>query len=130
MCPIIARRFAPWIAGGAPGAVYNVGGGHEMPNLEIVKIICALLDELEPSAAGPYARLIKFVQDRPGHDRRYAIGHAGSDRTRARLASGRDVCVWYPQDRAVAFLENQQWIARVRSGEYQKWLELNYGAVA
>jgi dTDP-glucose 4,6-dehydratase len=58
---------------GQVGEVYNIGGWNEMPNIEIVHAICALLDELRPDPAGPYKRLITYVQDRLGHDRRYAI---------------------------------------------------------
>ncbi|MEY3294565.1 MAG: hypothetical protein RLZZ451_613, partial [Pseudomonadota bacterium] len=61
------------LAGGRLGETYNVGGWNEKPNIEIVKTVCALLDELRPAAEGPYARLITYVKDRPGHDRRYAI---------------------------------------------------------
>jgi dTDP-glucose 4,6-dehydratase len=58
---------------GTAGEVYNIGGGAEKTNIELVRLICALLDELSPRAAGRYAELISFVKDRPGHDRRYAI---------------------------------------------------------
>jgi dTDP-glucose 4,6-dehydratase len=58
---------------GRPGEVYNIGGDAEMRNLDLVKTLCALLDEARPRAGGSYAGLISFVKDRPGHDRRYAI---------------------------------------------------------
>ncbi len=58
---------------GKLGETYNVGGWNVMPNIDIVKTVCALLDELRPDPAGPYARLLSYVRDRPGHDRRYAI---------------------------------------------------------
>ncbi|MFZ4760462.1 MAG: dTDP-glucose 4,6-dehydratase, partial [Burkholderiaceae bacterium] len=61
------------LAGDAPGRVYNVGGWNEKKNLEVVHTICDLLDEMRPDPAGPHRRLITFVTDRPGHDRRYAI---------------------------------------------------------
>ena len=61
------------LADGRVGETYNVGGLNEKTNIEIVRGICALLDELRPDAAGPRERLITFVKDRPGHDRRYAI---------------------------------------------------------
>ncbi|HNL42092.1 MAG TPA: dTDP-glucose 4,6-dehydratase, partial [Ottowia sp.] len=62
------------LAAGRPGETYNIGGWNEMPNIEIVRTVCALLDELRPRADGqPYASQITHVQDRPGHDRRYAI---------------------------------------------------------
>jgi dTDP-glucose 4,6-dehydratase len=58
---------------GRNGETYNVGGNSERPNIEIVRQVCALLDELRPDAGGPRDRLITYVKDRPGHDRRYAI---------------------------------------------------------
>ena len=58
---------------GVPGETYNVGGHNERTNLEVVKTVCAILDELRPRAAGRYADLITYVADRPGHDLRYAI---------------------------------------------------------
>jgi dTDP-glucose 4,6-dehydratase len=58
---------------GTAGEVYNIGGGAEKTNIDLVRLICALLDDLSPRAAGRYAELISFVKDRPGHDRRYAI---------------------------------------------------------
>jgi dTDP-glucose 4,6-dehydratase len=61
------------LARGRPGATYNIGGGNELANLELVKTLCALLDEARPRKAGSYESLIAFVTDRPGHDRRYAI---------------------------------------------------------
>jgi len=61
------------LARGRPGEVYNIGGGAEMKNLDLVTLLCVLLDELQPRTGGSYADLISFVRDRPGHDRRYAI---------------------------------------------------------
>jgi dTDP-glucose 4,6-dehydratase len=61
------------LARGRPGARYNIGGGSELANLEVVKRVCALLDEMRPRKAGSHAALIAFVTDRPGHDRRYAM---------------------------------------------------------
>jgi dTDP-glucose 4,6-dehydratase len=58
---------------GRPGEVYNIGGGAEMKNLDLVRTLCALLDDAQPRTGGSYAELISFVKDRPGHDRRYAI---------------------------------------------------------
>jgi dTDP-glucose 4,6-dehydratase len=58
---------------GRPGEVYNIGGGAEMKNLDLVKLVCALLDDARPRTGGSYAAFISFVKDRPGHDRRYAI---------------------------------------------------------
>jgi dTDP-glucose 4,6-dehydratase len=113
------------LAGGRLGETYNVGGWNEMPNLVIVKTICALLDELKPSAAGKYERLITFVKDRPGHDRRYAIDakkieHELGWRPAETFETGiRKTVSWY--------LEHQDWVAHVQSGAYREWVTKNYG---
>src|SRR5450830_266346 len=111
------------LEGGQAGEVYNIGGSSEKNNLAVVQTLCAVLDELRPSAK-PYASLVTHVKDRPGHDRRYAIaagkirGELGW-RPAERFASGmRKTVAWY--------LENPEWIASVTSGEYQKWVATNY----
>ena len=112
------------LARGAVGETYNVGGWNEKPNIEIVEGICALLDELEPDPAGPYARLIAFVADRPGHDRRYAIDARKLERELGwrpaeTFETGlRKTVAWY--------LANASWVARVQSGAYRDWLDANY----
>jgi len=70
------RALREVLARGRPGEVYNVGGGAEMKNIDLVRTLCALLDEAKPRPGGSYASLITFVKDRPGHDRRYAIDSA------------------------------------------------------
>jgi dTDP-glucose 4,6-dehydratase len=113
---------------GQPGESYNIGGHHEKTNLEIVHTVCALLDEAAPSAQGPYSRLIKFVQDRPGHDRRYAI-----DATKIERALG-----WRPAEtfhtgirKTVRwYLDHPQWVQRVQTGAYRQWLADQYGNTA
>jgi dTDP-glucose 4,6-dehydratase len=114
------------LAQGRVGETYNVGGWNEKPNIEIVKTICALLDELRPSADGSYARLIRYVTDRPGHDRRYAIDARKIERELGwrpaeTFDSGiRKTVQWY--------LDNAQWVADVQSGGYREWLSKNYAA--
>jgi len=111
---------------GRPGETYNVGGWNEKPNIEIVRTICALLDELRPSAEGSYARLITYVTDRPGHDRRYAIDAHKIERDLGwRPAETFDTGIrktvqWY--------LDHAGWVANVQSGGYRDWLNKNYGA--
>ena len=113
------------LAGGRCGEVYNIGGWNEMPNLAIVRTICGLLDQLQPDAAGPRERLLTFVKDRPGHDRRYAIDARKIERELG----------WRPAEtfdtgiaRTVAwYLEHQDWVANVQSGAYREWLDRNYG---
>lgn len=112
------------LARGRLGETYNVGGWNEMPNIDIVRTICALLDELRPDPAGPHARLISYVQDRPGHDRRYAIDARKIERELGwrpaeTFASGiRKTVAWY--------LANQDWVAHVQSGAYRDWIAANY----
>jgi dTDP-glucose 4,6-dehydratase len=114
------------LAKGTPGEVYNVGGWNEKPNIEIVQTLCALLDELRPDPAGSYARLITYVTDRPGHDRRYAIDAHKIERelgwkpTETFETGIRKTVAWY--------LANQDWVAHVLSGAYREWVETNYAA--
>jgi dTDP-glucose 4,6-dehydratase len=109
---------------GKVGEVYNVGGWNEMPNIDIVNTIVKLLDELKPDPAGSYARLISYVTDRPGHDRRYAIDVRKIERELGwkpaeTFETGiRKTVEWY--------LDNQVWVANVTSGEYRNWLTKNY----
>lgn len=109
---------------GQVGETYNVGGWNEMPNIEIVHTVCTLLDEMRPDPAGPHARLIAYVQDRPGHDRRYAIDAGKIHRELGwkpaeTFATGiRKTVEWY--------LDHAEWIEQVSSGAYREWLNLNY----
>lgn len=114
------------LAGGRPGETYNVGGWNEMSNLEVVKTICRLLDELKPRADGlPYEAQITFVKDRPGHDRRYAIDARKLEqelgwKPAETFESGiRKTVRWY--------LDNPQWVADVTSGAYRNWMKAQYG---
>jgi len=108
---------------GEPGSTYNIGGDAERTNLEVVERICALLDELRPEEH-PYRRLLSFVPDRPGHDRRYAI-----DATRIRKKLG-----WRPRHdfdaglrRTVSwYLDHPAWVADVTSGAYREWIAEQY----
>jgi dTDP-glucose 4,6-dehydratase len=110
---------------GRVGEVYNVGGWNEKANLDIVHIVCGLLDELRPQAEGKsYAEQITFVTDRPGHDRRYAIDARKIERELGwkpaeTFETGiRKTVQWY--------LDNQSWVNNVLSGDYRQWLEKNY----
>ena len=111
---------------GTTGEVYNIGGWNEKANLEVVHTLCDLLDELRPKADGAsYRTQITRVQDRPGHDRRYAIDAHKIERELGwkpaeTFETGiRKTVSWY--------LENQPWVADVQSGDYLKWVERNYG---
>jgi dTDP-glucose 4,6-dehydratase len=112
------------LAGGRPGETYNVGGRNELENIAVVRTICSILDELRPSENGPRERLIQFVKDRPGHDRRYAIDARKIERelnwTPAEEfpSAIRKTVEWY--------LTHQQWVQDVTSGAYLKWIETQY----
>lgn len=116
------------LEGGTVGETYNIGGWNEQPNIEIVKRICSLLDELRPDPVGPRSRLITYVTDRPGHDRRYAI-----DATKIERELG-----WRPDETfetgirktVTWYLEHPEWVEHVQSGSYREWLGTNYGARA
>ncbi len=114
------------LARGTVGQTYNVGGWNEMPNIEIVRTVCSLLDEMRPEPAGSYARLITYVTDRPGHDRRYAIDARKLERELGwkpaeTFQSGiRKTVRWY--------LDHPEWVANVQSGAYREWVAANYSA--
>ena len=112
---------------GALGEVYNVGGWNEMPNIDIVRRVCGLLDELRPRADGRgYESQITYVADRPGHDRRYAIDARKLERELGwkpseTFDSGiRKTVRWY--------LDNPDWVAHVQSGAYRDWVKVQYRA--
>jgi dTDP-glucose 4,6-dehydratase len=110
---------------GRLGETYNVGGWNEKPNIEIVKTVCALLDELRPRADGkPYAQQITYVTDRPGHDRRYAIdarkleAELGWKPAETFETGIRKTVEWY--------LANPDWVRNVQSGAYREWVAKQY----
>ncbi|HDZ90794.1 MAG: dTDP-glucose 4,6-dehydratase [Deltaproteobacteria bacterium] len=111
---------------GKRGMTYNVGGASEMENIRIVEMVCDMVDELAASRLdNPRRGLIGFVKDRPGHDRRYAI-----DFTRLKGELG-----WTPEESLESgmrktvswYLDNREWVDRVRSGEYRSWIRKQYG---
>jgi dTDP-glucose 4,6-dehydratase len=111
---------------GRVGETYNIGGWNEMPNIEIVQTVCALLDELRPQPDGkPYQAQITYVKDRPGHDRRYAIDARKIERELGwkpaeTFETGiRKTVQWY--------LDNPDWVAHVQSGTYRDWIGKQYG---
>ena len=110
---------------GRPGETYNIGGNSEQNNLHVVETICDLVDELRPDAKiGPRRKLISFVADRPGHDRRYAIdarkiaNELGWEPSVDFERGLRKTVEWY--------LDNTAWIENVRSGAYLQWIKQNY----
>ena len=113
------------LAKGKLGETYNIGGWNEKANIDVVKTICSILDELKPRADGKsYAEQITFVKDRPGHDRRYAIDASKIERDLGwRPAETFDTGIrktvqWY--------LDNPVWIDGVVSGSYRDWLQKQY----
>jgi dTDP-glucose 4,6-dehydratase len=115
------------LARGRLGETYNIGGWNEQANIDIVRTICGLLDELHPaSPVVPHAQLVTYVKDRPGHDRRYAIDARKIERELG----------WRPAEtfdtgirKTVAwYLANSAWVAHVQSGEYRQWVARQYGA--
>lgn len=112
------------LARGEPGETYNVGGWNEKKNIEVVHTLCDLLDEARPKLAGSYRDQISYVTDRPGHDRRYAIDARKLERELG----------WRPTETFETglaktvrwYLDNQEWVDEVASGEYRKWVETNY----
>jgi dTDP-glucose 4,6-dehydratase len=115
------------LAKGAPGETYNIGGRNEKPNIEVVETLCSILDELSPhDPVVPHRKLINFVKDRPGHDRRYAIDASKIERElgwkpRETFETGlRKTVQWY--------LENDDWTDEVTSGSYRQWIATHYSA--
>lgn len=114
-----ARALYKVVTEGAIGETYNIGGHNEKQNIEVVKTICHILDELQPQANGqPYESLITFVKDRPGHDVRYAI-----DASKIKNDLG-----WTPEETFDSgiyktvqwYLNNLEWCRRVQDGSYQR----------
>ncbi|MDB5988735.1 MAG: dTDP-glucose 4,6-dehydratase [Herbaspirillum sp.] len=109
---------------GRLGEVYNVGGWNEMANIDVVHLLCDMLDGLEPKASGSYRDQITYVTDRPGHDRRYAIDARKIERELG----------WKPAETFETgikktvrwYLDNQDWVSNIQSGDYLKWVEKNY----
>jgi dTDP-glucose 4,6-dehydratase len=109
---------------GTPGESYNIGGRSELTNIDLVRKICSILDRLRPRDNGRYDELISYVQDRAGHDRRYAI-----DNTKIEREIG-----WQPSEtietgleKTVAwYLSNTKWVENTKTGAYREWINHNY----
>ena len=118
-----ARALYQAVTKGSVGESYNIGGNAEQRNIELVRQICTILDELKPKD-GSYSELITFVKDRPGHDQRYAIdaskikNELGWEPAETITTGLRKTVQWY--------LDNQQWVEKVTSGEYRNWVDKQY----
>lgn len=120
-----ARALYKVVTEGVVGETYNIGGHNEKQNIEVVRTLCALLDEMRPGSPHcPHASLITYVQDRPGHDQRYAI-----DASKIQRELG-----WTPQESFETgirktvewYLTHSEWVDHVKSGSYQQWIDQNY----
>ncbi|MGY3095318.1 dTDP-glucose 4,6-dehydratase [Pantoea agglomerans] len=118
-----ARALYIVVKNAKTGTTYNIGGHNEKKNIDVVMKVCELLDQLRPKAT-PYSDQITYVQDRPGHDRRYAIDAAKIEKDLG----------WKPEETFETglkktvewYLNNSQWVEHVKSGAYQNWIEENY----
>jgi dTDP-glucose 4,6-dehydratase len=112
------------LANGRPGSVYNIATQEEHTNKEIVLMLCKIMDELTSTSHTPYASLIKYVKDRPGHDRKYSLDASKLRKEIGWKPSGtfqehlRYTVQWY--------LHNLAWVENVISGEYRDWITTNY----
>ncbi len=120
-----ARALYKVVTEGEVGETYNIGGHNEKQNIEVVQTVCSLLDELRPdSKFRPHVELLTYVQDRPGHDLRYAI-----DASKIQRELG-----WVPEETFESgirktvqwYLDNPEWVEHVKSGSYQQWIDNNY----
>ncbi|MCB1112398.1 MAG: dTDP-glucose 4,6-dehydratase [Chlamydiales bacterium] len=109
---------------GVIGETYHIANGQEKRNIDVVEAVCAIMDELRPAGA-PHRRLIAFTEDRPGHDFRYSLSYNKI----------RDELGWQPEGgfeehlkkTVLWYLDNEDWLNTVRSGDYRAWVEKHYG---
>jgi dTDP-glucose 4,6-dehydratase len=124
------RALSLVLRAGQVGETYNIGGEAERANLEVARLICTILDDIQPLPSGrSRADCIEFVRDRPGHDRRYAVN----------ISKIKTELKWYPTETFESglrktihwYIRNPNWIESVRTGAYRKWITTHYeGAVS
>jgi dTDP-glucose 4,6-dehydratase len=120
------EAIATVLARGRLGQTYNIGGWNEKRNIDIVELICDIVDEMAGRRATSRRNLITFVKDRPGHDRRYAMDATKIERELGwrpleTFESGiRKTVRWY--------LENEDWVREVISGSYREWIATHYSS--
>ena len=109
---------------GRIGETYNIGGENEWENIKLVNFLCEKIAKIKGKDKDYYKKIITFVKDRPGHDRRYAIN---CDKIKKELGWGRQFDFEEGLDSTIKwYINNQVWVDRVKSGEYKIWLEKNY----
>ena len=109
---------------GKTGDTYNIGGFNEWKNIDLVKLLCKLMDEKMSNPSGTSEELITYIKDRPGHDRRYAI-----DATKINNELGWKPSVTFEEGLSVTinwYLENSEWLKHVTSGDYQHYYDAQY----
>lgn len=109
---------------GVEGETYNIGGFNEWKNIDLIKVMCKIMDDKLNRPSGSAEKLITYVKDRPGHDRRYAI-----DATKINKELGWKPSVTFEEGLAITidwYLQNEEWLHRVTSGEYQKYYDKMY----
>lgn len=119
-----ARAIDTVFHNGKHGETYNIGGFNEWQNIELIKLLCEKMDEKLGREAGESAKLITYVKDRPGHDRRYAI-----DANKIKNELGWEPSVTFEEGMEITidwYLNNQEWLDHVTSGDYQKYYEKQY----
>ena len=120
------HNSAVWmiVQNGKTGETYNIGGENEWENIRLVDVLCRKIEKINDKSPDYYNRLITYVKDRPGHDRRYAIN---CDKIKNELGWKQSVDFSEGLDRTINwYFENSKWIESIKSGEYQKWINKNY----
>ena len=120
------HNLAVWLImnNGTSGETYNIGGENEWENIKLVNVLCEKMAKFNNKERDHYKKLITYVKDRPGHDRRYAIN---CNKIKNELGFSQTVTFDQGLERTIKwYLDNPDWIDNVRSGEYRTWIEKNY----
>lgn len=125
---VIDHNTAVWaiVNNGLTGETYNIGGENEWQNIELVNNLCEIMALKLNKTPDYYKKLITYIKDRPGHDKRYAIN---CDKLKKELGWKQSVDFKEGLEKTVDwYLENRDWVKNVKSGEYRKWMEVNYSS--